>query len=272
MLHGSGEILRALARAPIRFKSIFRGVPFTQRAVEYCDQLAPVKDAIAPLIPSLPSDENPLERYFNGITEGPGMAKWEHYLKIYHQHFQKFRGREVHLLEIGVQSGGSLRMWRDYFGLQCHVYGIDINDACRQFEDEKTSIFIGDQADPEFWRRIKEKVPLLDIVIDDGGHEAEQQVPTFEALFEHLRPGGVYLCEDIHGVHHGFNAFVAGLYGALNSWPHDGLPQNLACRTTPLQAVVQAIHLYPFVAVVEKADRPVEWLRAVKRGSQWTAW
>src|SRR5262249_23018485 len=55
----------------------------------------------------------------------------------------------------------------------------------------------GDQADRSFWQRFKEDVPKLDIVVDDGGHEPDQQIATMEALLPHLRPGGVFLCEDI---------------------------------------------------------------------------
>jgi hypothetical protein len=57
-------------------------------------------------------------------------------------------------------------------------------------------IFIGDEEDRKFWRRFKAEVPAVDIVIDDGGHQTQQQVVTLEELLPHLRPGGVYICED----------------------------------------------------------------------------
>src|SRR5690348_2802772 len=53
---------------------------------------------------SMPSTQNPLEQYCNAHTIGPGIWKWRHYFDIYHRHFQKFIGREVHLIEIGVYS------------------------------------------------------------------------------------------------------------------------------------------------------------------------
>jgi hypothetical protein len=56
----------------------------------------------------------------------------------------------VHILEIGVFGGGSLEMWRNYFAPKCHVYGVDIEPACKSYEQERTKIFIGDQADPGF--------------------------------------------------------------------------------------------------------------------------
>lgn len=105
------------------------------------------------------------------------------------------------VLEIGVYSGGSLEMWRDYFGSEATIYGVDIEAACRTYESPGTHILIGDQADPSFWRRVLADgtLPPPDIVIDDGGHTPEQQRVTMEELLPRMRPGGVYLCEDIHG-------------------------------------------------------------------------
>ena len=101
---------------------------------------------------------------------------------IYHRHFRKFVGREVHLLEVGIYSGGSLPMWRHYFGKDCRVYGIDIEKDCLVYEDDRTKIFIGDQADRSFWKKVKEAAPQIDILIDDGGHQPEQQLITLEEM------------------------------------------------------------------------------------------
>src|SRR4051812_44526614 len=53
---------------------------------------------------------NPLRAFFDARREGPGIWKWTHYFDIYHRHFARFVGREVHVLEIGIYSGGSLEM------------------------------------------------------------------------------------------------------------------------------------------------------------------
>lgn len=90
---------------------------------------------------------NPLLSYFNSHREGPGIWKWMHYFDIYQRHFSKFVGREVHVLEVGIYSGGSLPMWKEYFGKGCRVYGVDIEEACTAYKDDKIEVFIGDQAD-----------------------------------------------------------------------------------------------------------------------------
>lgn len=92
----------------------------------------------------------------------------------------------------------------DYFGDGCRVHGVDIQQACKAYEDSHTSIHIGDQADRGFWKRFRGAVPTVDVLIDDGGHHPEQQKVTLEEMLQHLRPGGVYICEDVHGICHPF--------------------------------------------------------------------
>ena len=113
-------------------------------------------------------------------------------------------------------------MWREYFGERVHVYGIDIDPQCRAYERPGVRVFIGDQADPEFWRGFLMEVPTLDIVVDDGGHQAHQQRATLEALLPHLRPGGVYVCEDVHGRLNPFLDYVHNLSRSLHTFHWDG--------------------------------------------------
>lgn len=61
-------------------------------------------------------------------------------------------------------------MWQQYFGDKCRVYGIDIQEECKIYEDEKVKVFIGDQESRKFWNDFKKSVPRVDILIDDGGH------------------------------------------------------------------------------------------------------
>jgi hypothetical protein len=216
---------------------------------------------------------NPLRVYFESVTNGRGIWKWGHYFDIYHRHFQKFVGKEVRLLEVGIFSGGSLAMWKRYFGPQCLVYGIDLQSECKAYEDDRTKVFIGDQGDRSFWRRFREEVKNIDIVIDDGGHLPEQQIVTFEETVPYLRPGGVYLCEDIVGSHNRFAAYVYGLTTALNSFvlKQGAKPKGIdaVVGASAVQRSICSIHLYPFVTVVEKATHPVGELASLKRGTEW---
>ncbi len=206
-------------------------------------------------------DANRLERYFDSHAVGPGIEKWRHYFEIYERHFASFVGREVYVVEIGISSGGSLQMWLDYFGAGCHVYGVDIDPACKAHEAESIRVCIGDQADPRFWTWFLREIPRIDILIDDGGHSVDQQVTTFESLFTHIEPGGVYLCEDIHGTDNAFSGYISGLARNLHCW--DGL------ETTGFQRAVGGIHLYPYVTVIDRPRSPRLELPAQRRGTQW---
>ncbi|AFY36964.1 hypothetical protein Lepto7376_0538 [[Leptolyngbya] sp. PCC 7376] len=140
---------------------------------------------------------NDLEKYFRG-NEGRLIDKWIHYFDIYDKHFSRFRSTDVYIVELGVYHGGSLQMWKNYFGPQAKVFGIDINPACKELEEDQVEIFIGDQEDRGFLRSLKEKIPKIDILLDDGGHTMKQQIATFEELFPLIDKNGVYLCEDMH--------------------------------------------------------------------------
>lgn len=215
---------------------------------------------------------NPLLDYFQNHQQGPGIWKWMHYFDIYHRHFKKFIGREVHILEVGIYSGGSLPMWRQYFGKDCRVYGVDIEEDCMVYEDDRTEVFIGDQADRSFWKRVKEAAPKIDIVIDDGGHQPEQQVVTLEEMLPHLRPGGVYLCEDIHGACNRFSGYIHGLASSLHATAPCSMASGvdgLAHTPSEFQAAIDSIHVYPYVAVIEKREELLQQLIAPKHGTRW---
>ena len=127
---------------------------------------------------------------------GESILKWSNYGPIYDRHFADFRDQSINILEIGVLKGGSMRLWEKYFP-NANIYGIDIDEECKQYESDRTKIFIGDQGDVSFLRNVKAKIPRIDIIIDDGSHRAKDQKITFEEMYYHLRMPGVYLIEDV---------------------------------------------------------------------------
>lgn len=132
-------------------------------------------------------------------SSGGVIYKWRHYLPISESIFEKFVGRTVKVLEIGVLRGGSLKLWREYFGVNAEIYGIDIDPAAKQYEAEGIKIFIGDQSDPKFLASVLEEVGSLDIVIDDGAHTNHMVMTSFEALYPATRH--LYIVEDTHALY-----------------------------------------------------------------------
>lgn len=204
------------------------------------------------------SSANPLEAYFDSHRAGAGVWKWRHYFEAYHTHFSRFRGNRPKILEIGVYSGGSLDMWREYFGADCELFGVDINPGCQQFEKKNVTIKVANQSDRAFWRRFREEVGEVDIVIDDGGHRPRQQRPTFEEIIRCIKPGGVYLCEDLHGLKNPFSAYLRGVANTLN-----------ADQFNDVQAWVKSVTFYPYMAAVEILEQPRKGLTSEKRGDSW---
>lgn len=130
--------------------------------------------------------------------EGYFSDKWDNYFRIYDRYLNKYVGTDVTFVEIGVKNGGSLFMWRNFFGEKARIIGIDLNPAAKQFEEDGFEIFIGDQNSVEFWTDFYQKVGPIDAMLDDGGHRNDNQIiTTFHAL-NNLKDGGVLLVEDVH--------------------------------------------------------------------------
>jgi 23S rRNA U2552 (ribose-2'-O)-methylase RlmE/FtsJ len=240
---------------------------YAKRGSDYTDSWK-YKDSEKPRPVDNDQEKKRLRAYFDANTEGNGIFKVLHYFDIYERHFKKFVGKEVHIAEVGVYSGGSLKMWQSYFGDKCKVYGIDIIEECKTYEDENVKIFIGDQEDRSFWKQFREAVPRIDILIDDGGHLAEQQIVTLEEILPFISPGGVYLCEDVSGSRMKLTAYMNGLQNELNHIDAHS-PDSINFKTTPFQQQVYSIHQYPYVFVIEKQDELVNDLSAVRMGTVW---
>ena len=209
---------------------------------------------------------NDLEKYFTN-NKGNYLHKWKHYFDIYDRHFSRFRNQKVHVLEIGVSHGGSLQMWKNYFGQKAKIYGVDINPDCKKLEEEQISIFIGSQEDRLFLRSLKDIIPQLDILIDDGGHSMKQQVATFDELYEHINSNGVYLCEDIHTSYKGkwrrgykkkgsFVEYSKNFIDYINAW-HS---KTRKLTVTEFTKTAYSLHYYLGILVIEKKpiEKPVE--------------
>ncbi len=121
------------------------------------------------------------------------LSKYANYFAEYDSHFKEYLDKPIRLIEIGVQGGGSLSMWKEYFP-KAKIVGVDIDD-CSRFATEDIQIFRGDQADPKFLTSIP---GTFDIIIDDGGHTMKQQQVSFKHLFPRLNEGGMYVIEDLH--------------------------------------------------------------------------
>lgn len=164
------------------------------------------------------------------------------YMGAYQTYLEPYRARPSVLIEIGVGSGGSLRMWREWMP-RARVYGIDI---APEVAARDAHVFIGDQADEGFLLGVLAATGAPDVVIDDGGHMSSQMIASFRTLFPRLRAGGLYVVEDTHCFHsptyddreRGASAFdfFSGLArdGCLVVRPDSGDPVDVVPRVMQL--------------------------------------
>jgi len=190
------------------------------------------------------------QSFYHDYKHGPGIWKWSNALDAYQQHFAGMAGRSpLAVAEVGVQSGGSIDMWKAVLGQGVHYYGLDINTACRKFQNSSTSIFIGDQADDKVWDAFYSKVSMVDILVDDGGHEAHQMSVTFRRSFDHLNPGGFVATEDVFRQDQW--QFVYDATKSIGAWKDQ----------------VESVHMYPGVFMLQKKPAHDDFVARLPPGS-----
>ena len=124
--------------------------------------------------------------------------KWTHYFPIYEFHFSRYVNRPMTFIEIGCGEGGSLQLWKRYFGPLAQIVGIDIVEKTKTFEEDQIAVRIGDQKDHGFLRNVLTEFGPPDIVLDDGSHKMNDIVESFRVLYPHTSPVGIYMVEDLH--------------------------------------------------------------------------
>jgi hypothetical protein len=129
--------------------------------------------------------------------------KWEAYFHAYERLFSPLRDQAVTLLEIGVQNGGSLEVWSQYFANATRVIGCDVDPKCAnlQYVDPRIEVVVGDATAKRTRMQVMEICDSFDIVIDDGSHLSSDIVSAFLSYFPLLKPGGLYVVEDTHALY-----------------------------------------------------------------------
>jgi len=136
-------------------------------------------------------------RSYESYLKSPYLSiKQSTYFNVYDKLFSKFIDKEIIFIEVGVLEGGSLFMWRDYFGKNARIIGVDLNPEAKKWEKDGFEIFIGDQSSEKFWKETLDKIGKIDVVLDDGGHTFEQQIMTTESTIPYIKEGGIIVVED----------------------------------------------------------------------------
>jgi hypothetical protein len=190
--------------------------------------------------------------------KGKLIHKWHHYIPLYDKYFSRFRGKRVRMLEIGVSKGGSLAMWRKYFGGDAIIYGIDIDPSCAAFNGHDAQVRIGSQDDSTFLETVVAAMGGIDIVLDDGSHVMSHVKSSLMALFPLLSTGGIYFIEDLHTCYWsqyggGYNSrenffhVVGELINDMHHWYH-----GAGIVRKEIGSALGAIHIHDSIVALEK--------------------
>jgi hypothetical protein len=124
--------------------------------------------------------------------------KSEQYLERYTREFGHLFSAKITLLELGVQRGGSMYLWRDLFP-NGQIAGLDLNPISISDDSGRIHLYQGFQQDRTILDRLSAEIAPdgFDIVVDDASHLGEYTRDSFWYLFRHhLKPGGIYVIDD----------------------------------------------------------------------------
>ncbi|GAA3824551.1 class I SAM-dependent methyltransferase [Streptomyces coacervatus] len=241
--------------------------PETSDISALAKEMGPSVQGVEALLAACSATECDLGRW----AVAAGSDKWggvHWYTRHYDRYFRALRDEPVRVLEIGVGGyadesfgGGSLLMWQRYFrrGL---VYGLDLYRKPQTLGPRVRTVR-GDQSDPEFLAALAAELGPFDVVIDDGSHVNGHVRTSFEALFPHVREGGLYVVEDIQTSYWpGYGGSPLGTQDAATSLGlmaslvdllhHREYRSGSPAELPPAAHHVTGVHFHHNVAFVEK--------------------
>ena len=139
-----------------------------------------------------------IELYQSFLNSKKPSIKWKSYFEVYNNIFQEYKDKKVTFVEVGIDRGGSLFIWKDFFSNDSRIIGIDTNPEAKKLEEHGFEIFIGDQSNESFWSDFYKKVGNIDILLDDGGHKNIEQIITTTSSLPYINNGGKIVIEDTH--------------------------------------------------------------------------
>jgi len=131
------------------------------------------------------------------IAEREGTGKSSHgYCPFYETLLAQYIDRECTLLEMGIGSGASLKTWRQWLP-KSKIVGLEQDEpTCERCKSDDYEVVLGNQSNVKDLQRLVQG-RFFDIIIDDAGHDRNEQLVAFHFLFDHVYPGGWYIIEDV---------------------------------------------------------------------------
>ena len=124
------------------------------------------------------------------------------YLPLYQQLLLSKKETAKNVLEVGVQTGGSIQLWNDFF-LNATVYGLDImniNDVWEGIKNKERIILYTstDAYNNDFFiTNFLNKNIKCDFMLDDGPHSLESMKQFIKLYSQIMTDDGILIIEDV---------------------------------------------------------------------------
>ena len=202
-----------------------------------------------------------MSNLFEIVKKYPTTKNKMGYIDIYDSFFNKLKDQQIDILEIGVDDGLSLKLWREYF-TKANICGIDI--VKKDFKINDVDILCGDQSDHAFLNTVVKKYNKFDIIIDDGSHFSKHIIASFKFLFKYLNNNGLYIIEDLQTSYfprfggsrlnlskkNTSMNFIKKMTDSVNYEHHD----RPFYKKTPYDGVIKSVNFYQNIVFIRKGE------------------
>lgn len=192
-------------------------------------------------------------------------SNWHGYMNVYSRYLSPLRDQPIRFLEIGLWEGASAKLWEDYFP-RAELHFIDISFDALKFRSENAHYHLCNQEHAKELQQFVEKVGGgFDVIIDDGGHTAKQQLTSFGVLFPNMKSRGLYIIEDLHSSYWagaGSGSTIAFLKSLVDEVNYIGartgranfidLPLEIQGELNDYRKSIRSISFYSSIVIIEK--------------------
>jgi len=116
------------------------------------------------------------------------------YSEFYDKLFDGKENEHLDVMEIGVNEGGSVRLWHDYLK-ESVIIGLDIVDSWVGADKKDYSGLVLSLNTNAYSPSIP--LPFLDVIIEDGSHILADQIYALKNFPASLKSGGILVIEDV---------------------------------------------------------------------------